>query len=407
MMNATTTDATQADVTEYSPEEAQKETNVTIVQSGIKNKNAVAPREGVLMPPSKNVAQRRGRMFSIQQPQDLLDFVIEDERLSVVKVYASWCKTCKVFDVRYRKLASQFGDEIDSESGSEITKIGRVRFAEMQYDNPNNEEMCKLLNATKLPYILMYKGSKGKVADFQCGPAKFQMLIDAVNEYADPAISEGAVAIDNATYNSEDFLQDGNTTTKEQSIPSSSGKDTIDGLKQQLSTMESEKIELFETMKAQIDHDKEYIEKLEAGVKTQRSMLEAKDSEISNITTIMEQQQSMLKTKETEMLQQTEDMQQAKNELSVYKSQIDQLSSRLSEVEDNITSLEVSSTLNEKSAKEKEQQLIKKIEEWKGEKEMYERERNSLRMLSFLAIKRVGRGARNLLSRVRRKTVNR
>jgi len=127
------------------------------------------------------------RVLSIRQPQDLLDFVIQDERLSVVKVYASWCKTCQVFDVRYRKLASQLGDNFD---GDDLRSRGRVRFAEMKFDDPNNEEMCRLLNATKLPYILMYKGSKGKVTDFQCGPAKFQLLIDAVNEHAEP---EGAV----------------------------------------------------------------------------------------------------------------------------------------------------------------------------------------------------------------------
>ncbi|KAL7544012.1 hypothetical protein ACHAXR_013549 [Thalassiosira sp. AJA248-18] len=129
------------------------------------------------------------KVFPIRQPQDLLDFVIQDERLSVVKVYASWCKTCKVFDVRYRKLASQLGDNYnnnDPSSADNPTSKGPVRFAEMQFDDPNNEEMCRLLNATKLPYILMYKGSKGKVADFQCGPAKFQMLIDAVNELVDP-----------------------------------------------------------------------------------------------------------------------------------------------------------------------------------------------------------------------------
>ena len=59
----------------------------------------------------------------------------------------------------------------------------------MQYDNPNNKEMCQLLNATKLPYILMYKGSKGKVDEFQCSPSEFQHLIDAVNELADPAVA--------------------------------------------------------------------------------------------------------------------------------------------------------------------------------------------------------------------------
>ena len=47
--------------------------------------NAAALRKGIWMPPSKNDAQRRGNVFSIQQPQDLLDFVVEDERPSVGK----------------------------------------------------------------------------------------------------------------------------------------------------------------------------------------------------------------------------------------------------------------------------------------------------------------------------------
>lgn len=63
----------------------------------------------------------------------------------------------------------------------------------MQFDDPNNEEMCRLLNATKLPYILMYKGSRGKIMDFQCGPSNFQALIDAVNEHADEVVPKGIV----------------------------------------------------------------------------------------------------------------------------------------------------------------------------------------------------------------------
>ena len=63
----------------------------------------------------------------------------------------------------------------------------------MQFDDPNNEEMCRLLNATQLPYILMYKGSRGKILDFQCGPSNFQQLIDAVNEHADSTVPPGVV----------------------------------------------------------------------------------------------------------------------------------------------------------------------------------------------------------------------
>ena len=47
--------------------------------------SAVRQRQGVWMPPSQNEEKRRGMVFSIQKPQDLLDFVIEDERLSVGK----------------------------------------------------------------------------------------------------------------------------------------------------------------------------------------------------------------------------------------------------------------------------------------------------------------------------------
>jgi len=407
-------DATQAAAAESSPKSSPKAASPQ--QDTAQTASQKVPLlEGVWVPPSQNVAQRRGKIFSIQQPQDLLDFVIEDERLSVVKVYASWCKTCKVFDVRYRKLASQFGDKYDSKTGTEITQKGRVRFAEMQFDNPNNEEMCKVLNATKLPYIFLYKGSKGKMKEFQCSPTKFKMLTDAVNEYADPVVGDSEMnrELEKLPVLNRDDLeespQDGNATIAAQSM-SSNGEDTIEGLKQQLVTIENEKIEMFEIMKAQIEYDKTYIKKLETGVETQRSMLEAKDGEISNITTIMEQQHSVLKSKEEEMQtltinfnHQREENHQAIDELSDYKSQVTQLTNRISELVETITSLEQESSINENAAQEKERQLIQQIEEREEEEELYEKERNSIRKLTMLGVKRVGRGIRSLVPRVRRK----
>ena len=59
-------------------------------ESSKNNIQSVAPRrKGIWTPPSQNAAQRRGSIFSIQQPQDLLDFVIEDERLSVGEFFMS------------------------------------------------------------------------------------------------------------------------------------------------------------------------------------------------------------------------------------------------------------------------------------------------------------------------------
>ena len=98
-----------------------------------------------------------------------------------MKVYASWCTTCKKFDLRYRKIASQYGDK-QQQTDNNNNQRGQVRFAEMQYDTEENREMCNVLNATSFPYIIMYKGSKGKIREFQCTPAKVNMLVDAIKE---------------------------------------------------------------------------------------------------------------------------------------------------------------------------------------------------------------------------------
>lgn len=117
-------------------------------------------------------------------------------------------------------------------------------------------------------------------------------------------------------------------------------------------------------------------------------MLEAKDEEITILNNDLAEQKSILKAKEEEvqklmnnLTQQGEETQQAKDEASAYKSEVDQL--------------KADSSLSEKIAKKKERQLLQQMEEW-------EKERNSLRKLFSLAVKRVGRGTRSFVSRLRR-----
>lgn len=330
-----------------------------------------------------------------------------------------------MFDIRYRKLASQFGDQYNDDDVTKIKEQGRARFAEMQYDDPNNEEMCKLLNATKLPYILLYKGSKGKVKEFQCSPAKFQLLIDAINEFADPAFDEeSAIPNGNTTeVNAEmgdipaltghdlaALANDGtNSTTTVSAVSETAqdlslkGEDTIDSLKQQLEQETAEKVELFEIMKAQIEHDKGYIQKLELGVETQRVMLEEKDEEISKLQTTIKSNEKEMQSLSANFTQQEEITQQAKQELDMYKAQVSQLTNRISQIEKSISSIKLESSFNEKAAQEKESRLLQQMKKWDEQKNMYERERNSLRQLSLLAFKRIGRVTRNLVMRIRGK----
>ncbi|KAL7553263.1 hypothetical protein ACHAWF_016518 [Thalassiosira exigua] len=151
---------------------------------GGRRRSPPAPKpRGMWKPPSENSDQRRGRVFVAESPMDLLDFVVEDDRLCVVKVHASWCTTCKKFDARYRKIASQFGDSYDG-SGTRVVKRGRVRFAEMPYENPDNEELCRdVLGIENFPHILIYRGGVGKLEGFHITPAKSQMLVDALNKH--------------------------------------------------------------------------------------------------------------------------------------------------------------------------------------------------------------------------------
>lgn len=113
---------------------------------------------------------------SINNIDEYLNFIgqPDDDQLTVVKFYASWCKACAKFDVKYKKLAHEEGD--------------RVRFAECEFGA--NRQMCNSLGVTRFPYVHIHKGKAGKIGDFQCGASKFQQLVDKVNEYADASAEE-------------------------------------------------------------------------------------------------------------------------------------------------------------------------------------------------------------------------
>ena len=356
------------------------------------NNNNINNSEISWKPPSQKTI---GKIFKIQQPQDLLDFVIEDERLSVIKVYASWCKTCKVFDVRYRKLANQMGD----------LSTGNVRFAEMQYDNPANEEMCKLLNATQLPYILIYKGSQGKVTDFQCGPAKFQNLIDTVrgllgesNDIMKDGNDLKTEVRESVQTSTTDRISSGvvgaNSTTANSNI-----SDEVNSLKDQLITLENEKIEMFELMKSQIEVDKEEIQKLVNGVTIQKSIIEGKDDEIQKLSGVIE-------LKDGELARLTEGMDKKVKEYTVLeekvelcKRQVEELTTRLDKSEKTIATMQAAIVLHEKEAKEWERQMKEHESEWERQRLMYEEERCSVRKLAVLSVKSMGKKVKSFLAR--------
>ncbi|KAL7448414.1 hypothetical protein ACHAWC_000603 [Mediolabrus comicus] len=279
---------------------------------------------------------------------------------------------------------------------------GNVRFAEMQYDNPANEEMCKLLNATQLPYILIYKGSQGKVADFQCGPAKFQFLIDTVRGL----LGEGDMTDGNHP-NTE--VRDGVPTTADKissgvvgansTTANSNISDEVNSLKDQLITLENEKIEMFELMKSQIEVDKEEIQKLVNCVTIQKSIIEGKDDEIQKLSGVIE-------LKDGELARLTEGMDKKVKEYTVleekvelYKRQVEELTTRLDKSEKTIATMQAAIVLHEKEAKEWERQMKEHESEWERQRLMYEEERCSVRKLAVLSVKSMGKKVKSFLAR--------
>jgi len=262
----------------------------------------------------------------------------------------------------------------------------------MQYDTPANEEMCKLLNATKLPYILIYRGSKGKVAEFQCSPAKFQVLVDTVNDLLSDDDVDGknsrsvvaaalngnstTVAVSNVTESSLEIPQ------QQQLNTDVDGSNEVNALKEQLVQMEKEKIEMFELMKAQIEADKEEIARIINVVKIQKSMIEERDEQIQKLSGVIDSKDGELaaRVKENKLLE---------KELQLSKSEVATMTNRTAEAEKTIASLELKAAIKEKEAKDKERQTKALWASWEKQKLMYEEERSSVRKMAALSVKSI------------------
>lgn len=137
-------------------------------------------------PKSKSKAKSKAKKHeatakidTIVDTNDFLKFISEDERLCIIKFRAAWCKSCKKFDVKFHHLANEVADKVDE--SNQIVQEGKVRLADVEFGV--SRALIKSLGIKKLPYIHMYKGSKGKLCDFVCGPASFQVLVNKMNQY--------------------------------------------------------------------------------------------------------------------------------------------------------------------------------------------------------------------------------
>lgn len=102
----------------------------------------------------------------------LIEQATAENRIVVIKFYASWCRACKAMSPKFVRVAEDWPD---------------IEFHEILFDH--NKKLCKSLGIKVLPYMEIIAGSKGKIDGFTCGPSKVSLLVskleDVAAEYCD------------------------------------------------------------------------------------------------------------------------------------------------------------------------------------------------------------------------------
>jgi thiol-disulfide isomerase/thioredoxin len=115
---------------------------------------------------------------SIQKKDGLEKFLKQDDRLCVIKLYAPFCKACKAFGKKFRKLAIDRGDAINSIG--EIARHGDARFGEIEYSS--NTQLMKDLGIKKFPTVVIYRGSE-MLSEITCKNDAIEKITAQMDEH--------------------------------------------------------------------------------------------------------------------------------------------------------------------------------------------------------------------------------
>ena len=105
----------------------------------------------------------------LTRSRELLDSITNFT--SFRRFYASWCKSCAKFGVKYKRLARERGDVTVSD---EVVRAGEARFAEVEYTA--NARLCKSLKVKRLPSVHFFVRGRGKVSEVVTRPSQFDMV---------------------------------------------------------------------------------------------------------------------------------------------------------------------------------------------------------------------------------------
>ena len=114
------------------------------------------------------------------------------DKLIVLKVFSTWCKTCKALAPKFRALARRLGNGKNGHTGaagSHKQKLPIV-WVSLAHSKENGCFVRHTLGARAVPSIVLYSGN-GVLEDcFACGPSKVATvlqpkLVDLVSNHVD------------------------------------------------------------------------------------------------------------------------------------------------------------------------------------------------------------------------------
>lgn len=123
-------------------------------------------------------------IVAINSPQELADFLHQDDRICIIKFHAAWCKSCQRFGHKFQGLANQKTDCVDSDGS--VVQQGPMRFGSIEFGA--NTPLCRALKIKRLPTVHFYQKGQ-QLEGFPCGPSKFPILLEKVDQYLQAAES--------------------------------------------------------------------------------------------------------------------------------------------------------------------------------------------------------------------------
>jgi len=113
-----------------------------------------SPNTGIAMAPRRVIKGKKPCISKLNSLDELKYFLQEDDRMTAIKFYAPWCKTCQRLGLQFQKLATELGDGIASREKIE----GQLRFAEVAYSPQTNHFIQDQLQVQAVPTLQLYHG---------------------------------------------------------------------------------------------------------------------------------------------------------------------------------------------------------------------------------------------------------